>query len=132
MPRGHPKRVCILRADPQSRGNGSTKSDRMRLGVTFARTFSDEVWLYHARLLPAHFARLRLGARCVLKTKKRVPRAPRPNARLTNPQIADACGTDGLGGEAGAHGVKFCSALHSASATAVCRLKARGSGTVTH
>ncbi|MCU0690257.1 MAG: Rpn family recombination-promoting nuclease/putative transposase [Polyangiaceae bacterium] len=44
--------------------------------------------LYHARLLPAHFARLRLGLRCVLKTKKRVPRAPRPNARLTNAQIA--------------------------------------------
>jgi hypothetical protein len=24
---------------------------------------------HHARLLPAHFARLRLGLRCVLKTK---------------------------------------------------------------
>ncbi|MCU0693487.1 MAG: hypothetical protein MUF54_19025, partial [Polyangiaceae bacterium] len=48
--------------------------------------------VYYARLLPAHFARLRLGLRCVLKTKKRVPRAPRPNARLTNAQIADARG----------------------------------------
>jgi hypothetical protein len=26
--------------------------------------------LYHARLLPAHFARLRLGLRRVLKTKR--------------------------------------------------------------
>ncbi|MCU0693339.1 MAG: hypothetical protein MUF54_18265 [Polyangiaceae bacterium] len=26
--------------------------------------------LYHARLLPAHFTRLRLGLRCVLKTKR--------------------------------------------------------------
>ncbi|MCU0693916.1 MAG: hypothetical protein MUF54_21210, partial [Polyangiaceae bacterium] len=26
--------------------------------------------IYHERLLPAHFARLRLGLRCVLKTKR--------------------------------------------------------------
>ncbi|MCU0690184.1 MAG: hypothetical protein MUF54_02155, partial [Polyangiaceae bacterium] len=43
---------------------------------------------YHARLLPAHFATLGLGLRCSLKTKRRVARAPRPNARLTNAQIA--------------------------------------------
>jgi hypothetical protein len=33
-----------------------------------------------------------LGLRCVLKTKKRVPRAPRPNARLTNAQSAGVRG----------------------------------------
>jgi hypothetical protein len=47
---------------------------------------------YRARLPTAHFARLRLGLRCMLKTKKRVPRAPRPNARLTNAQIAGVRG----------------------------------------
>ncbi|MCU0693111.1 MAG: hypothetical protein MUF54_17095 [Polyangiaceae bacterium] len=36
----------------------------------------------------------RLGLRCVLKTKNRVPHAPRPNARLTSAQIA---GVRGIG-----------------------------------
>jgi hypothetical protein len=44
--------------------------------------------------------RLRLGLRCVLKTERR---APRPNARLTNPQIACA---RWYNGEVGASGGK--------------------------
>jgi hypothetical protein len=52
-----------------------------------------QVVAYHARPLAAHVARLRVGLRCALKTKKRVPRAPRANARLANPQIAAAWGT---------------------------------------
>jgi hypothetical protein len=44
-----------------------------------------------------------LGLRCVLKTKKRVPRAPRPNARLTNAQIAGVRGVAAQALAAGIH-----------------------------
>jgi hypothetical protein len=40
---------------------------------------------------------LRLGLRCELTTMRRVPRAPGRNARLTNPQIADARGLGAAG-----------------------------------
>jgi hypothetical protein len=51
----------------------------------------------HACLLPAHFARLHLGLRRVLNQQEVVRCAPRPRARLTNPQIADARGIETRG-----------------------------------
>jgi hypothetical protein len=47
-----------------------------------------DLTLYRAQPLPAHFARVRFGLRCTAHVRKYAPRARRPNARLTNPQIA--------------------------------------------
>jgi hypothetical protein len=74
----------------RAKPRGASSSSRPCLSIQFmsARVCPCELRLRRRR--STHFARLRLGLRCVLKTKKRVPRAPRPNARLTNPQVADA------------------------------------------
>ncbi len=89
-------RVAALCVPKEPQRNEPQKAQRAQKRLEFGpqSPFCDFCgsFLYYARLLPAHFAKLRLGLRCVHKAKRRVPRAPRPHARLTNPRIADARG----------------------------------------
>jgi hypothetical protein len=75
-----------------------------RMSVGVAKSQSLRSLSYSAaRLLPAHFGRLRFGLRCGAHVRQHAPRAP----RLANPQIAALRGTQ-------------CIAIESAPALETC------------